>query len=270
VNKGIYEKYLRKGKLPHMWCPGCGIGIVLGSLIRVLEKLHFRKEDTVLVSGIGCSGRISGYLDMNTLHTTHGRPLAFATGIKLAKPTLNVIVAAGDGDTLAIGGNHFIHACRRNIDITLIIFNNWIYGMTGGQIAPTTPEGSKATTAPFGSIEPDFNISRLAIEAGATFVARGTSFHIFELDKLIEEALNHKGFSVVEVLSPCPINYGRRNALSTRDMYEWLKDNTVPLKTWESLREEDRAGKIPRGVLHHIKERKEYIERLTPVSKDGR
>jgi len=261
MNKVIYQNLLREEKLPHMWCPGCGIGIIFGALLRAMSKAGLEKDRTVIVSGIGCSGRISGYIDVNSLHTTHGRPLAFATGIKLAKPELSVIVAAGDGDAIAIGGNHFIHSCRRNIDITMIVFNNWIYGMTGGQLSPATPEKSITTTAPFGSIEPVFDISQLAINSGATFVARSTAYHVFELEDIILKAIQHKGFSVVEALSPCPVNYGRRNKMRMIEMYLWLKENVIPVTTYKELPPEKRKGKISRGILAINRERIEYVER---------
>ena len=180
-----YEKWLRPGKLPHIWCPGCGHGIVMKGLIRAFETLQLKKEDTALVSGIGCASRLPGYIDCCTLHTAHGRAAAFATGVKMAKPEMNVILVGGDGDGTAIGGNHFIHACRRNIDMTYIILNNYIYGMTGGQFSPCTPTGHKASTTPYGNPDPGFDIAKLAIGAGATFVARGTAFHANQIDKLI-------------------------------------------------------------------------------------
>ena len=181
-----YDKYLRLEMFPHIWCPGCGCGIVMKSLIRAIDRLGLQKDEVCMVSGIGCSSRLTGYVDFNTLHTTHGRPIAFATGVKLAKPSLSVIVVTGDGDALAIGGNHFIHAARRNIDLTVLLFNNATYGMTGGQLAPTTPTGKVASTARQGSIDPPFDACRLAIAAGATYVARGTSYHTQQLDRLIE------------------------------------------------------------------------------------
>ncbi len=163
----LIYKYLRHDKkFPHVWCPGCGIGILLGSLIRAIDRLEYTKDEIVLVSGIGCTGRLPVYVDFNTLHTTHGRALTFATGVKLAKPDLKVIVIMGDGDATAIGGNHFIHAARRNLDLTAIILNNSIYGMTGGQYSPTTPYGQKATTAVYGTVEPSFNIGQLAVMRG--------------------------------------------------------------------------------------------------------
>src|SRR3990172_4896047 len=200
--RGVAYEYLRSHKkFPHVWCPGCGIGIVLGSIIRAVDGLGLSKDDVAMVSGIGCSGRMSVYPDFNTLHTTHCRALAFATGIKLAKPQMNVLVVMGDGDALAIGGNHFIHAARRNIDLTAIVVNNSTYALTGGQVSPTTPVGARTTTSWFGSIEPAFDVCRIAEAAGASFVARGTAYHVLELDKLITRAMQKKGFSVVEAIN---------------------------------------------------------------------
>ena len=181
----LAEKYLRDAMMPHIWCPGCGHGIILNAVIRAIDKAGLDQDKTVIVSGIGCSSRASGYMNFDTIHTTHGRALAFATGIKVAKPELNVVVLTGDGDALAIGGNHFIHACRRNIDITTIIFNNSIYGMTSGQYSPMTPHGFLATTAPYGNIDRNFDVCDLAKAAGATYVARGTAYHAPQLSDYI-------------------------------------------------------------------------------------
>lgn len=205
------KDYVRERFLPHIWCPGCGHGIVLNGLLHAVDSLGMKKNDLVMVSGIGCSSRISGYVDFHTLHTLHGRALAFATGIKLSRPELNVIVPMGDGDALAIGGNHFIHAARRNINITALVMNNRIYGMTGGQYSPLTGPERLATTAPLGTIDQMFDVPALATAAGATFVARATTFHVRELAKIIAKAITHKGFSVVEILSQCPTYYGRKN-----------------------------------------------------------
>ncbi len=255
-----YDKYLRPGKLPHIWCPGCGHGIVMKGLIRAMETLHLEKSNTAVVSGIGCASRMSGYMDCCTLHTAHGRAAAFATGIKMVRPEMNVILVGGDGDGTAIGGNHFIHACRRNIDMTYIIMNNYIYGMTGGQFSPTTPTGSKASTTPYGNPDPTFDIAKLAIGAGATFVARGTSFQAAQIDKLIVEAINHKGFSVVEILDDCPTTYGRRNKFrSVIEMMKRLKDIAVPVKAAEIMTAEQLEGKILTGVLYR-EERAEYCQ----------
>ena len=208
-----YRQYLRLDMMPHILCPGCGHGIVLKALLRAVHRLGLRKEEVVFVSGIGCSSRIVGYIDFGTLHTTHGRPLTFATGIKLARPDLRVVVITGDGDGLAIGGNHLTHAARRNVDLTCLLLNNAIYGMTGGQGAPTTPVGARSSIAPSGGVEPAFDACRLAHGAGATFVARGLTAAPLQLDELIAEAIRHPGFAFVEVLSDCPEYFGRYNQL---------------------------------------------------------
>lgn len=248
-----YEKYLRREKFPHIWCTGCGCGIILKAMLRAIEYSMIPKDSIALVSGIGCSSRTPGYVDFNTLHTTHGRAIAFATGLKLAKPGLKTIVVTGDGDATAIGGNHFIHAARRNLDMTVVIYNNHIYGMTGGQASPTTPVGKKGSTAPYGSIEPSFDISELAIAAGASFVARSTCYHAVQLAKYIQKALSKKGFSLVEVLSPCPTYYARPNRLGTAvDMMMWYKENSIPVETARKLSNSEKEGKIVIGVLHDM------------------
>lgn len=246
--------YLRTTKkFPNIWCSGCGIGIVMGALIRAIDRMGLDKNDVALVSGIGCSGRMPVYMDFNTMHTTHGRALAFATGLKLAKPELKVIVIMGDGDALAIGGNHFIHAARRNIDLTAIVINNEIYGMTGGQYSPTTPLEMRATTAPYGHVEPPFPICELAIAAGATFVARSTVYHAVELDKFIEQAIHKVGFSLVEAVSYCHTTFGRLNKMGTAvEMMRQLKELSISLSAAEKLMPEERSLKIVRGVLHDI------------------
>ncbi len=224
-----YEQYFRQEMMPHIWCKGCGNGIILKTLLRAIHRLDLSKDQIAVVSGIGCSSRLTGYVDCNTLHTTHGRPLAFATGLKLARPELTVIVITGDGDGLAIGGNHLIHAARRNIDLTCLLFNNQIYGMTGGQAAPTTPEDLFSTTTPYGNVEPRFDSCRLVQGAGGTFVARGSAFRAIPLEKLIAEAIRHKGFSFVEILTTCPEIHGRRNKLGTpAGMLQALGKTTLP------------------------------------------
>jgi 2-oxoglutarate ferredoxin oxidoreductase subunit beta len=247
----LVHKYLRHDKkFPHVWCPGCGNGIVLGAMIRAIDRLAYRKDDIVMVSGIGCSGRLPVYVDFNTLHTTHGRALTFATGVKLAKPELKVIVVMGDGDATAIGGNHFIHAARRNINITAIIINNNIYGMTGGQYSPTTPYGMKATTAPYRNIEHAFNIAELAVTAGAVFVGRGTVYHARLLDKLIEKAFVKRGFGVVEVITHCHTQYGRRNRMGDAvAMMKWQKEHAVRVEKSVDMSEEELQDKFTIGVL---------------------
>lgn len=247
----LIHNYLRHDKkFPHVWCPGCGIGIMLGSLIRAIDHIGYEKDEIVLVSGIGCSGRLPVYVDFNTLHTTHGRALTFATGVKLAKPSLKVIVIMGDGDAVAIGGNHFIHTARRNIDITAIILNNSIYGMTGGQYSPTTPYGMRSTTTVYSNIEQAFKISELAVTAGAVFVGRGTVYHAKLLDDLMEKAFLKQGFSVVEVISHCHTQYGRQNRLgSAVEMMEWQRDHAVPVEKALKMKSEELAEKIMIGVL---------------------
>jgi 2-oxoglutarate/2-oxoacid ferredoxin oxidoreductase subunit beta len=247
----LIHKYLRHDKkFPHVWCPGCGNGILLGALIRAIDRTGYEKDEIVLVSGIGCSGRISVYTDFNTLHTTHGRALTFATGVKLANPKLRVIVVMGDGDATAIGGNHFIHAARRNINLAAIIVNNSIYGMTGGQYSPTTPYGALATTALYGNIEHAFSIAELAVTAGASLVARGTVYHASLLDKWIEQAIQKRGFSVVEVISHCHTQYGRRNRLGGAvEMLRWQKDAAVRVEKAATMSAEEMAGKFTIGVL---------------------
>jgi 2-oxoglutarate ferredoxin oxidoreductase subunit beta len=255
-----YEKYLRQDRLPVIWCAGCGHGTAMKALLRAIDKLGLDQDGVAVVSGIGCSSRATGYLDFNTLHTTHGRAIAFATGLKMGNPDLKVIVITGDGDATAIGGNHFIHAARRNIGLTVILLNNFIYGMTGGQASPTTPLGSRATTAPFGAIDPTFDISKLAMAAGASYVARGSVHSPASLDKLMVGALEKPGFSMVEVLSPCPTGYGRRNRLrSGRDQFLWQKENSVPARKAAKMAPEELEGKIVTGVLLD-EDRAEYTE----------
>jgi len=247
----LIHKYLRHDKkFPHVWCPGCGIGIMLGSLIRAIDRVGLEKDEVVLVSGIGCSGRLPVYVDFDTLHTTHGRALTFATGVKLAKPSLKVIVILGDGDAVAIGGNHFIHAARRNIDVTSIILNNSIYGMTGGQSSPTTPYGMRSSTTVYSNIEQNFKISELAVTAGAVFVGRGTVYHARLLDSLIEKAILKPGFSVVEVIAHCHTQYGRQNRLGTAvEMMEWQRDHAVAVEKAAAMKPEELQDKIMIGVL---------------------
>jgi len=247
----LIHKYLRHDKkFPHVWCPGCGIGIMLGALIRAIDRIGYEKDEVVLVSGIGCSGRLPVYVDFNTLHTTHGRALTFATGVKLAKPSLKVIAIMGDGDAVAIGGNHFIHSARRNIDVTAIIVNNSIYGMTGGQYSPTTPYGMRSSTTIYSNIEQDFKISELAVTAGAVFVGRGTVYHAKLLDSLIEKAILKEGFSVVEVISHCHTQYGRQNRLGTAvEMMESQRDNAVTVEKAATMKPEELQNKFVIGIL---------------------
>ncbi|HOV91396.1 MAG TPA: 2-oxoacid:ferredoxin oxidoreductase subunit beta [Syntrophorhabdaceae bacterium] len=247
----LIHKYLRHDKkFPHVWCPGCGIGIMLGALIRAIDKCGFTKDEVVLVSGIGCTGRLPVYVDFNTLHTTHGRALAFATGVKLANPNLKVIVIMGDGDAVAIGGNHFIHSARRNIDLTAIILNNSVYGMTGGQYSPATPYGMKTTTSPVFHVEQAFNIAELAVTAGAPFVGRGTVYHARLLDSLMEKAFIKKGFAVVEVISHCHTQFGKLNKMgSAVEMMEWQRDHAVTVEKAAQMKDEELKDKFRIGIL---------------------
>jgi 2-oxoglutarate ferredoxin oxidoreductase subunit beta len=250
MSSELITKYFREERLPHIWCPGCGHGIATRAVMEAVDRLGWEKDDVCIVSGIGCSSRAPGYLDFNTLHTTHGRALAFATGIKLAKPHLHVIVLTGDGDTSAIGGNHLIHAARRNIDITTVVYNNYIYGMTGGQYSPTTPFHDKGTTAPYGNIDQPFDICSLAQAAGATYVARSTVFHAKQLSQLVEKALQKKGFSLVEAISSCPTYYGRKNKKgSAVDMMNFLKFRAVPSNRFAALSEEEKLEHVETGVF---------------------
>ena len=249
------QKLRKNKKFPTIWCSGCGIGVVMGALIRAIDHLGLKNDEVALVAGIGCTARMPIYLDFNTLHTTHGRALAFATGLKIARPDIKVIAIMGDGDALAIGGNHFIHAARRNIGITAIVVNNAIYGMTGGQYSPTTPINGRATTAPYGNIEPPFPVCDLAVAAGANYVSRSTVYHALELDKFISEAIAKEGFSLVEAVSYCHTNYGRLNKLGTAaDMMRALKDNSLSQTAYGNLSPEEKANntKIVRGNLINI------------------
>jgi len=247
-----YEKYFRQNRLPHLWCPGCGNGIAMKAIVQAIEKKGLSQDNTVIVSGIGCSSRASGYMDFDTLHTAHGRAIPFATGIKLANPDLNVVVITGDGDCTAIGGNHFIHGCRRNVDLTVVLFNNNIYGMTGGQASPMTPLGKKATTAPYGSVDRPFDACHLAEAAGATYVARSTAFHEKHLVDMIAGGFDNKGFSFIEALVQCPTAYGRKNKLgSPANMLMWMRDNAVMKAAWDKLPAEAKAGgKFPIGCFY--------------------
>ena len=255
-----YDKYLRVNKMPTLWCWGCGDGVILKATIRAIEKMGWDMNDVCVVSGIGCSGRFSSYIDCNTVHTTHGRTVAYATGIKLAKPHAHVIVVAGDGDGLAIGGNHTIHGCRRNIDLNFILINNFIYGLTNSQTSPTTPQGMWSVTMKQGNIDPTFDASGLAMGAGATFVARESMIDPKKLEKILVKGFQHKGFSFIEVLSNCHINLGRKNKMNNAmQNLDWIDSITLPLKKYEALSDEEKLQKLPTGVLREI-EQPEYCE----------
>ena len=267
----LVHLYMRIDHLPQIWCPGCGNGVIMRDVaVAIDELIHdeerpLNREDIVIVSGIGCSSRAAGYLDFNSIHTTHGRAIAFATGIKMANPKLHVIVLTGDGDCSAIGGNHLIHAARRNLGLTVICFNNDIYGMTGGQYSPTTPNGDKATTAPYGNVDRPFDIANLASGAGASFSARGDVYHARETIDIIKQAILHKGFSLVDVYSICPTYYGRKNKKGDAvEMLKWQKDNLVPTARYYSMSEEERADKKLIGILS-FNDYPEYTEEYAKV-----
>lgn len=252
------KKYLRLDKMPHIWCSGCGHGIILQSFLRAVLELNLNQDKLVVASGIGCSSRAVGYLNFDTLHTAHGRAIPFATGVKLAKPELTVVVLGGDGDITAIGGNHLIHAARRNIDLTVIVFNNFNYGMTGGQYSPLTLRGDYAATAPYGHIEEPFDLCRLSKACGATYVARSTTYHAVSLPKLIAEGIKHHGFSLIEVITGCPVSYGKFNQMKDPvKMLKWQRDHAVSIKQYQMLSEQERKDKFAIGLIHQ-EERKEY------------
>ena len=267
----LVHLYMRIDHLPQIWCPGCGNGVIMHDVAVAIDELihdeenSINREDIVIVSGIGCSSRAAGYLDFNSIHTTHGRAIAFASGIKMANPKLHVIVLTGDGDCSAIGGNHLIHAARRNLGLTVICFNNDIYGMTGGQYSPTTPNGDKATTAPYGNVDRSFDIAELATGAGASFSARGDVFHARETIDIIKQAIQHKGFSLVDVYSICPTYYGRKNKKGDAvEMLSWQKDNLIPTARYYNMSEEERAGKKRIGILS-FNDYPEYTEEYAKI-----
>ena len=254
----LVHLYMRIDHLPQMWCPGCGNGVIMRDVAVAIQELiddpdlNYNRDDFVIVSGIGCSSRAAGYLDFNSIHTTHGRAIAFATGIKFANPKLHVIVLTGDGDCSAIGGNHLIHAARRNMGLTVIAFNNDIYGMTGGQYSPTTPNGDKATTAPYGNVDRPFDIANLATGAGASFSARGDVYHARETIDIIKQAIQHKGFSLVDVYSVCPTYYGRKNKKGDAvEMLKWQKEHLIPTARYYNMPERERADKKLIGILSY-------------------
>jgi 2-oxoglutarate ferredoxin oxidoreductase subunit beta len=220
--------YLRQDRIPHIWCPGCGIGTSVNCLARALTDSELDLDQVAIVSGIGCTGRVAGYMNLDSFHTTHGRPIPFATGLKLANPNLKVIVYSGDGDLFAIGGNHFVHAARRNMDLMVVCINNFTYGMTGGQVAPTTPLGPTQTTMPYGNFENSFNLPFLADACGAVYVARWTVYHVKQLAKAMLEGLKKKGFVFIEAMSPCPTLYSRRNRLGDGvDQLKYYKEKST-------------------------------------------
>jgi 2-oxoglutarate ferredoxin oxidoreductase subunit beta len=249
MNQQIINYLRLDDRFPHILCPGCGIGSVMNAMVRAIAESGFDKDQVCVVSGIGCSSRVPGYIDCDTYHTLHGRAIPSASGVKLARPEMEMVVIAGDGDLLAIGGNHFIHGACRNLDMTVIVINNFNYGMTGGQFSPTTPLGKRATTAPYGNVERGFNVCEMAKAAGAVFVARSTTYHTPHLKGLIKQAMKKTGFAVVEVISQCPTLYGRLNRLGDAvKMLESYRDNSITISSIKDPK--DAEGKIVIGVLH--------------------
>ena len=258
-------KYMRPEHLPHIWCPGCGNGIIMRDVAQAIEDLKINRNNLVVVSGIGCSSRAAGYFECSPIHTTHGRAIAFATGIKMARPELEVVVLTGDGDASAIGGNHLIHAARRNIGITVSVMNNTIYGMTGGQYSPTTPTGDYGTTAPYGNIDRPFDVALLAAAAGATYAAHGDCFHVPETTRLIRDGIAHKGFSIIEVADVCPTYYGRKNKKGDAvKMMQWQRDNSVTVQQAASMTEEELENKLVIGVIRNV-QYPEYTEEYAKI-----
>jgi 2-oxoglutarate/2-oxoacid ferredoxin oxidoreductase subunit beta len=268
TNQNRFMKYLRTDRLPNIFCAGCWNGIVMNSFFNGMERADLDFENLALVSGIGCSSRIPGYIKCDSLHTTHGRPIAFATGLKLANPELDVVVFTGDGDAAAIGGNHLIHGARRNIDITVICVNNSIYGMTGGQISPTSPTGSYGSTAPFGAVEKPFDLSELTKAAGATYVSRWTTAHPVQLANAIKAGLQNKGFSFIEAVSQCPTYFGRKNKMKTAvSMMQWMKTESVTKRKAEKMAATDLEGKMIVGEFQN-KNEAEFTEQICKLIGD--
>ena len=261
-----YDEYLRTDKMPTLWCWGCGDGVILKALIRAIDKLGWNMDDVCVVSGIGCSGRFSSYINCNTVHTTHGRTLPYATGIKMANPNKKVIVVGGDGDGLAIGGNHTIHTARRNIDLTYILINNFIYGLTNSQTSPTTTKGMWTATRERGNIDPTFDSCKLVEAAGASFVARETMIDPKKLERTLVKALEHKGFSYLEVFSNCHVNLGRKNKMaSATSNLEWIDSISLAKTKFDMLEESEKIGKYPTGVLKQDENALEYCEAYEKV-----
>jgi len=260
LNEFDIRDYLRQDLMPHFMCPGCGHGIALRALLWAVHELEIGKDKLAIVSGIGCSGRVGGYIDANTYHTTHGRPLAFATGLALARPDLTVVVITGDGDCLAIGGNHFIHACRRNLNMTCLMLNNEVYGMTGGQVSPTTTDSRLTTTTPLGNTEPGFDACALAAAAGASLVGREVTLQTPALKNLIRDAIAHKGFSFIEAISDCTEVLGRKNDLgSSPEMILRQKAGMRPDSYGNVVEQPFRPNYRQTGILAH-NERPEYAD----------
>ncbi len=263
-----FTPYMREDRLPHIFCPGCGNGTIMNAFLQAMEKAEMDFDNIAMVSGIGCSSRIPGYMNCDSLHTTHGRALSFATGLKTANKDLDVVVFTGDGDCASIGGNHLIHAARRNINLTVICINNNIYGMTGGQISPTSPKGSFGTTAPYGNQDNPFNLAELVAAAGATYSARWTTIQIENLVTAIKDGLKNKGFSFIEVVTQCPTYYGRKNKLRTPTaMAVTLKSNTVFKTAASRMRQKELEGKIVVGEFANT-QKAEFTQNIERISEE--
>jgi len=262
------DRYLRMDRMPHIWCTGCGIGTTVNCFARALTESQIDMKNVCVVSGIGCTGRVSGYLNLDSFHTTHGRAIPFATGLKLANPELTVVVYSGDGDLIAIGGNHFIHAARRNMDLKIICVNNFIYGMTGGQVAPTTPLNAIATTSPYGNYEEAFNLPYLAESCGAVYVARWTAYHVIQLTRAMKEIMTKKGFCFIEILAPCPTLYDRRNKIA--DGLEHMKLFKEKSKIVKGVSAKDAVINDQQFILGTFvnRERKTYLESMNEKFSD--
>ncbi len=259
--------YLRQETLPTVFCEGCGCGTVLNGYAHAMDELGIRSEDLISVTGIGCSSWIpSPYLKGDTLHTTHGRAIAFATGVKVMRPDKHVVVIAGDGDLAGIGGNHLIHAARRNVGISVFLINNFIYGMTGGQLSPTTPIGAKTTTSPYKNVEYPFDIAGLVAAAGANYVARWTTYHVFPLMESMQNAMRKDGFSFIEIYTQCPTSYGRRVGMRKgEDFLNHFKENSVRIEKARGMSEEELEGRFVIGKLVE-RDREEYTVSLRKLN----
>ena len=271
----MIRDYIIEKKLPLFWCAGCGNGIVFQSILRSMDKHQLKREETCVVTGIGCWGKADDYVTTNSFHGTHGRALAFSTGIKLANPDLTVFTLMGDGDGITIGGNHLIHAARRNLDVNVIMVNNLNYGMTGGQYSGTTPKGSITKTSIYGHVEEGFDVCDVVRAAGGTFVARGTVTDVVQLNKLIDQAVEHKGFSFVEVISPCPTHFGKNNKLGAAPkMMQYIKDHTISVAKAKDMTKEELRGMYVTGVFadyqkdDYMTTYQKIIDSLQPESLD--
>ena len=267
--KAPFIKYLREDRLPHIFCPGCGNGTIINTFFKGMEEANMDFDNIAMVSGIGCSSRIPGYIKCDSLHTTHGRALSFATGLKVSNPDLDVVVFTGDGDCASIGGNHLIHAARRNINLTVICINNNIYGMTGGQISPTSPKGSYGSTAPYGNRDKPFHLAELVAAAGATYVARWTTVQVESAVKSIKKGLKNKGFSFIEIVSQCPTYFGRKNKMKTPvKMMDHIKNSTIYINNTKLMSENELADKIVVGEFVD-KSAPEFTDNLQKLSEEN-